>query len=140
MLVMSETCNLRLRLLPLLPLLLLPLAREAHAELQLVREEVSYIAGLLDTCKAELAAGFEEWYAATYGQQAQVSVCWKVHVAASCLPLLRPSRQDTEHTVSFVMCPVCCHMRAGAARVRLLPASQPARLQLQHTQCQCRQQ
>jgi len=45
--------------------------RECHAELQLVRDEVSYTAGLLDTCKAELAAGFEEWYTHTYGTGGQ---------------------------------------------------------------------
>eukprot|EP00879_Flechtneria_rotunda_P029597 GHRR01032021.1.p1 GENE.GHRR01032021.1~~GHRR01032021.1.p1 ORF type:complete len:336 (+),score=151.73 GHRR01032021.1:729-1736(+) len=36
--------------------------RDTHAELQLVRDEVQYTSGLLDTCKAELLEDFDAWY------------------------------------------------------------------------------
>lgn len=41
--------------------------RDGHAELQLIRDEVQYTAGLLKTCKAELLEDFGSWYRDTYG-------------------------------------------------------------------------
>ncbi|KAF6252219.1 hypothetical protein COO60DRAFT_545657 [Scenedesmus sp. NREL 46B-D3] len=35
--------------------------RDMHAALQLARDEVQYTSGLLDTCRAELAADFQQW-------------------------------------------------------------------------------
>jgi len=34
-----------------------------------VRDEVRYTSGLLDTCKAELAAHYQDWLRQTYGQR-----------------------------------------------------------------------
>ncbi|WIA42241.1 hypothetical protein OEZ86_008258 [Tetradesmus obliquus] len=44
--------------------------RDTHAALQLARDEVQYTSGLLDTCRAELAADFKDWAAAAYGPEA----------------------------------------------------------------------
>jgi hypothetical protein len=50
-----------------------------HAALQLARDEVQYTSSLLDTCRAELAADFQDWAAATYGPGAAAVSLQSVH-------------------------------------------------------------
>jgi len=44
--------------------------RDSHAELSLVKDEVRYTTGLLDTCQAELAAHYQDWLRQTCGAAA----------------------------------------------------------------------